>query len=332
VIAPAPIDDELSFDLHGLSLGVRGLPGTAPALAAIAARLARLPAGGPPGSDLLFELTADDGKGDAWPERPAHGRPVYDPPGGEVLYSDALDLLYIRLGDRLAALSEPARGRTRIAVRELRDEDVWPLSHPLFTLPLAELAKRRGLFSLHAAGLALGGRALVLPGTSGAGKSTLAVALARAGFGFLGDDTLFLSFQPKGGLRLLAFPDEVDLTAESAVFFPDLAPHLTSLGHDGWKQRQLQAERLAGARLVWACAPGALVFPRVSGRTESRLIPMERDAALLELAPNVLLTEPRSSQAHFDALAALAATSDCYRLETGRDLPAAARLLRGLLE
>jgi hypothetical protein len=59
---------------------------------------------------------------------------------------------------------------------------------------------------------------------------------------------------------------------------------------------------------------------------------MERDEALLELAPNVLLTEPRSSQAHFDALAALAAASDCYRLETGRDLPAAARLLRKLLE
>jgi hypothetical protein len=316
---------ERSFGLHGLSLGVSGLENVA---AAVAARLARLPAGDPAGSALRFEFTAD-----RLPDRPAHGRPVYDPPGGEVLYCDGPDVLYIRLGDRMAALCEPAHGRTRIAVREPREEDVWMLSHPMFTLPLAELAKRRGLFSLHAAGLALGGRALVLPGTSGAGKSTLAVALARAGFGFMGDDTLFLTLPPEqpGGLRLLAFPDEVDLTDESAAFFPELAPHLTSPGHDGWKKRQLQAERLAGARLVWDAAPGALVFPRVSGREESRLLPMERDEALLELAPNVLLTEPRSSQAHFDALAALAAASDCYRLETGRDLPAAARLLRGVL-
>jgi hypothetical protein len=123
----------------------------------------------------------------------------------------------------------------------------------------------------------------------------------------------------------------VDLTEESAAFFPELLPHLTSPEHGGWRKRQLQAERLPGTEVVWECAPGALVFPRVSGREESRLSPMSRDEALLELAPNVLLTEPRSSQTHLDALAALAAASDCYRLETGRDLPAVARLLRSLL-
>jgi hypothetical protein len=320
--------EERSFGLHGLSLAVGGLP---EAVAAVGARLARLPSGSP-GDGLRFDFVAA-GEGEGLPERPAQGRPVYDPPGGEVLYWSGEDILYIGLGDRLAALAEPASGRARIAVRAPRPEDVWLLSHPLFTLPLAELAKRRGLFSLHAAGLSLGGRALVLPGTSGAGKSTLAVALAREGFGFLGDDTLFLALDGDrpGGLRLLAFPDEVDLTDESADFFPDLAPHLTSPGHAGWKKRQLTAQRLAGGSVAWECAPGALVFPRVAGRDESRLTPMSSDEALLELAPNVLLTEPRSSQAHFDALSTLAAASDCYRLETGRDLAAAALLLRSLL-
>jgi hypothetical protein len=324
-----------SYSLDGLSLGIRGLPGMAPVLAAVGARLARLPAGRPEGDDFVFEFVEIGAGGTAGdlPERPAGGRPVYDPPGGEVVYHAGRDALYIRLGERLAALCEPAQGRTRIAVRELREEDLWVLSHPLFTLPLAELAKRRGRFSLHAAGLALDGRALVLPGTSGAGKSTLAVALARTGLGFLGDDTLFLTQRPEG-LRLLAFPDEIDLTDESAAFFPDLVPHLTAPGHGGWRKLQLAAGRLADpaeTAPVWDCAPGVLVFPRVSGAAESRLTPIEPDEALLELAPNVLLTEPRSSQAHLDALAALAAASDCYRLETGRDLAAAARLLRGLL-
>jgi hypothetical protein len=315
--------------LHGLSLAVRGLPEVT---AAVESRLARLPRSAPPGtgsdSELRFDFVAVPESADL-PARPARSRPVYDPPGGEIVYGEEEDVLHIRLGERFAALCEPAQSRTRIAVRDPGVEDLWLLSHPLFTLPLAELAKRRGLFSLHAAGLALDGRALLLPGTSGAGKSTLSVALARAGFGFLGDDTLFLVLRPEG-LRVLAFPDEVDLTDESAGFFPELAPHLTAPEHDGWKKRQLQAAHLPGTEVIWESAPGFLVFPRVAGRTESRLVPLPRDEALLELAPNVLLTEPRSSQAHFDALAALAAASDCYRLETGRDLPAAAALLRGL--
>jgi hypothetical protein len=53
--------------------------------------------------------------------------------------------------------------------------------------------------------------------------------------------------------------------------------------------------------------------------------------ALLELAPNVLLTEARSSQAHLDVLAELVERSDCYRLATGTDLQGAVELLGALL-
>ena len=152
--------------------------------------------------------------------------------------------------------------------------------------------------------------------------------LARAGFGFLGDDTLFLARRPEG-LRLLAFPDEVDLTDETVSFFPDLAPWLAA-PRSGWRKRQLRAEEACGAEVVWECAPSHLVFPHVSGRQESALIRVGADGALLELVPNVLLTEPASSQAHLDALADLAAASSCWRLETGRDLDGAVRLLAAL--
>ena len=76
---------------------------------------------------------------------------------------------------------------------------------------------------------------------------------------------------------------------------------------------------------------GVLVFPRVAGRQESALARSAPDEALLELARNVLLTEPRSSQGHLDALAELVAASDCCRLETGtRPRRRRSRLLAGL--
>jgi hypothetical protein len=337
-----------SYALHGLHLAVSGWGEAVDALHARLACLPVLEAG--TGPDLELEFVAG-----LEPERASGvGRPVYDPPEGTVLYEDEGDRLVLELGPRLRAVCEPGLGRARLACLGIDCEggDLWTLSHPLATLPLVELLKRRGLYSVHAAGLCRNGRGLVLPGTSGAGKSTLTIALVRAGFGFLGDDTLFLAQRPEG-LRLLAFPDEIDLTEQTVAFFPELAPHLAA-PRPGWRKRQLRIagrlevpgeatgcsqspkeraghiETVSRAEVVWECAPGHLVFPRVTGREESRLIPLDPGEALLELVPNVLLTEPASSQAHFDALAGLANASACWRLETGRDLAGAVRLLEGL--
>jgi hypothetical protein len=314
-----------SYVLHGLHLAVSGW---GEAVDALGSRLARLPAGSGDEPDLELEIAAGNA---ALPGAAARGRPVYDPPDGAVLYDDEADRLHLELGPRLRAVCAPARGWARLACvggDGAIGGDLWTLSHPLATLPLVELLKRRGLYSVHAAGLCRNGRGLVLPGTSGAGKSTLTLALARAGFGLLGDDTLFLARRPEG-LRLLAFPDEIDLTLETLAFFPELVPYLAA-PRPGWRKRQLRPEDAYGAEVVWECAPGHLVFPRVAGTSESRLIPLDAGEALFELVPNVLLTEPVSSQAHLDALAGLAAGSACWRLETGRDLDGAVRLLAGL--
>ena len=69
--------------------------------------------------------------------------------------------------------------------------DAWLLARPLLTLPLVEMLKWRGLYSVHAAGAASDGGAIVLPGPSGSGKSTLALALARHGLNYMADDMLF---------------------------------------------------------------------------------------------------------------------------------------------
>lgn len=305
-----------SYAFHGLTLEV-SVP-----VEAVHARFAALPPSGE-APDLRFET------GNGF-ERPAGARTVYEPPVGEVVYQDAGDLLYLEHGPRLRVLADPGDGRVRFEVGEVEGEELWILSHPLLSVPMMELLKRRGLFGVHAAGAALGGRALVLAGTSGSGKSTLSLALARAGFDFLGDDTLFLA-RRREGLRVLAFPDEIDLTEQTAGFFPEI-PGTAARTTPGWRKRQLRAGDAFGARIAWECEPAVLVFPRVSGRPRSELREIDAGEALFELAPNVLLTQPEASQAHLDALAELARASRCWRLETGTDLGEAADLLRGLLE
>jgi len=317
-----------AYLLHGVRLGVLASGEGERAAAGVHSRLAGLPLDGGAPFDVTFEIAA--AAAHAF-ERPASGRPVYDPPLGEVIYDDAADQLYIGYGPRLRVLCDPGRGRARASAAGMEEEDLWSLSHPLFTLPLVELLKRRGLYGLHAGGVCRDGRALLLPGTSGSGKSTLTLALARAGFGFLGDDTLFLAARPGEGVRLLAFPDEFDLTEQTLAFFPELAGLFGEAPRAGWRKRQVRAERAYGSPVVWECAPAVLVFPRVTGLPASELTTMSPGEALLELAPNVLLTEARSSQGHLDALAELVERSACYRLATGTDLEEAVELLGGLL-
>lgn len=267
---------------------------------------------------------------DPLPVRPAGiGRPVYDPPSGEVVYFDETEELFIDYDDRVRVLVQVADGVVETGYRADDAEARALAVHPLFTIPLLELCKRRGRYPLHAACVALGSRGVVFPGGSGSGKSTLAIALLRAGYAFLSDDMVFLD---QNGTRVMAFPDELDVTDETARMIPELAKFVGRATVPGRPKHNIRVEDAFAAEIVSECRAEALVLPRIANRDKSRLAPVDPDEVLLELAPNVLLTEPVSSQRHFDALGALARTVPCYRLETGRDLDAAVDCLRELFD
>ena len=203
---------------------------------------------------------------------------------------------------------------------------------------------------LHAAGVAQAGQGLLIAGASGAGKTTLAIALLRAGFGFLGDDTLFLAraTPPANGphaalqksaavtvpaeVRALAFPDEMDLAPQTLDFFPELAQDASAPPSGQRPKRPVCATRVYGIEPLWECAPAMLVFPQTAPVPASVLTPMTKADALLQLLCNVVRTEVHSSQAHLDSLAALVRQCRCYRLQTGRDFDTLPARLQSALQ
>jgi hypothetical protein len=317
------------YDFHELRLGCFADEAVITALDARLGRFAHTDSGP---CDVRFDYRCVGvGEPHAVPEPLEDARPVYESAMGQVLYSDRADRMFISSVWPIRAACDPRSGQTTLSIVGAVDEHLWALSHPLLTIPLIETLKRRGRFSVHAAGVALGGKGLLIPGSSGSGKSTLALALARAGFGFLGDDMLFL-VRAGEGLRALAFPEAFDLTDDTVRLFPDLVDLLQVEKQPGWPKRQVRAEERFGAEIVWQCEPVALVFPRVSGSGRSTLTPMDAREALFEILPNILLTEAASSQQHLDALAQLVSRCACYRLETGTDFGELAKRLGGLLE
>jgi hypothetical protein len=308
------------YDIHGNRLDVRGPTEVRDALKV---RLGSFVGGdGPPALDVRFLEGLRL-------ERPAgKSRPVYDTPHGSVDYYPANDELWAELAG-VQMHCEPTRGRALFAAGTFRGELLYLATHPLMTICLMELFKRRARYPLHAGALAdQAGRGVLLAGPSGAGKSTLTIALVRAGLGFLSDDIVFLEQQPDA-VDVLAFPDALGVTEGTRRMFPELsAPDGQSV--TGFPKRLRRVEDVWDVAMPDRCRAELLLFPEIVPGA-SGLVPLPPGDALLRLTPDVLLTQRAASQEHLRAVGALLEQVSCYRILSGPQLDATARVVRDLL-
>ena len=136
----------------------------------------------------------------------------------------------------------------------------------------------------------------------------------------------------RDGFRALAFPEEVDVSDQTAGFFPELSFLLSAPKRCGWRKRQIHPIKMFGAKVAAEAQPAAVVIPRIAHSETSVLTKMDTDEAMLEIVCNVLLTEASSCRAHLEALRGLVKSTPCYRLETGRDFDQISMRFRELLQ
>lgn len=318
-----------TYCFHGLNLKVSSSDAIATCLDA---RFQMLPSNGECAETIFFDFeSVSNTKEHRFGKPRGRAKPFYQLGRGEASYFEAEDQLYLCYDDRVRVLCNPGSGTACFSVLEPEIDNLWLASHLLFTICLVEILKRRGLYSLHAGGLSANGKCFLIPGTSGAGKSTLTVASLRTNFEYMSDDMVFLIDRPDG-LRVLAFPEEVDISDQTAGFFPELSFLLRSPKRCGWRKRQIHPLQLYGAKVAPEARPAAIVIPRIAEAESSVVTRMDPDEALLEMVPNVLLTEANSCRAHLDVLRELATSTPCYRLEAGRDFDQLAVRFRELLD
>jgi hypothetical protein len=281
-------------------------------------------------ADIVVEIRGPGADGE-WLTGPAGpGRPIYDSPGVPIEYFDEADELFVDYGGQAALACKPAEGLIRLAIIGADPDDPILATHPLFTVAFLETMKRFGRYSLHAAGVSLNGRGILVPGSSGSGKSTLSVTLARAGFDFLSDDTVFLVPSDEG-LWAAGFPDEIDVTEATVSMFPELLHLAGRPVGPGRDKHSFRVEEVFGRSPLAACRPVALIFPHVVEVASPELESLAPSEALLELMPNLLATHPIATQAHLDVLADLVRTVPCFTLRPGSDPDAAAACVAELV-
>jgi hypothetical protein len=175
---------------------------------------------------------------------------------------------------------------------------------------------------VHSAAVGHNGRAVLLTGPSGSGKSTTALACARAGMSYLGDDYVVLAPAPfhVHSLYRSAKLDRAHLARHPALLPAPL---------DG-----SAADKALGFvdDNCLALPVQAVVLPRVmpEGRTELR--PTTAGRALLALAPATVLQLPGDSETVLRAMRDLVASVPVFELWLGPDFDRAPAILSDLLE
>lgn len=182
-------------------------------------------------------------------------------------------------------------------------------------LPLA--ATLRGFEVLHASGVVLGGKAMLIAGGPGAGKSSLAAALILRGASLLSDDVVALK---RRGSTLTAHPG-----SDALALRPSERNRLSKEDRDELDSADAAVDPAHFGQLFVLERSG--LDPAIE-----RLDPVD-PSTLLATTFNLSVRTPERLARHLDLAAALAATDRIYRLrvQPGIDATRLAELLDAYL-
>jgi hypothetical protein len=183
-------------------------------------------------------------------------------------------------------------------------------------LPLA--ATVRGLEVMHASGVVLDGRALLIAGPPGAGKSSLAAALVRAGGQLLSDDAVALQLSDG---ELIAHAGSVVLQLRAAEDERLSADGRSALGRpapsSGEKHRYVSASVPNPAALG-----GLFLLERSSEDPAIEQLAAVNPFELIASTFNLSVRTPSRLQHQLDVVSAIASSGLAHRLRVQPDVDA----------
>jgi hypothetical protein len=223
------------------------------------------------------------------------------------------------------------RGGDEIVVRAVADSDVSHLRHLVSGIGLGLALYQRGLFTLHAGAVVIGGTAVAIAGPKGAGKSTLVSALVARGHLLLSDDVVALDLSDDA-------PPLVRVGASNVNLWPDSA---VATGHDPSTFSQIwsQSPKLAGSvprveRPEPAPLGAVVILSQQEGAPPlERLSPVDAFAQLVGHSHAFRwIAEPTGLPRHMLQCRKLLASVPVFRLQPGESLSELPTLARRIEE
>ncbi len=256
------------------------------------------------------------------------GRDPQVPPRTAAVVANHMDLVVRSSGDLLYVDCDSAAARIDLALgaAELHTTS-WPQGptagrpYLIFIYTLLTLLRRRGLIPLHAAALKRRGSGVLLVAPSGSGKSTLTLVFLRSGWNIVSDDSVLLRRGEPGGVAAHGLRRDLFLRSPENDF-PDLADAWINSTDIDRSKRRLVVERTFPGRVSRDCTPRFILFPELTSRAESCLLPCPPHETLYRLLDHstVAALEPGAARAHIEVLGKLVRQTRSFVLEAAGDL------------
>lgn len=239
--------------------------------------------------------------------------------GGSIAISADERFLAFRVGENSVSWLDRHASRIVASVRHPSDLLLRERVKPFGALVPFWL-RDRGIRVMHAAGVADGQRAVLLPGLSGAGKSTCATLCVEAGLHFLGDDAIALQETDDGAFVAHSLYGGARLWPADAGFFPDWSSHAVHPHSSGDEPKLLLfVGRRHRKRLMPRADIAAIAFPSVTAGAETRLRPLTRVEALRAMVVTSLFLSVKPEPADMDQILRLVTRLPAFALELGTD-------------
>lgn len=281
--------------------------------------LSFLPAGeSEPTLSLAVLTPADIDLSEIVPLDPTQGRTYFSERHVVVWHPDPLPVLYVLDRAANAGMVWLPGGRA----------PEWELSRP--ACPLLHAFLNEPWSAIHGAAVGRSGRVILLAGSGKAGKSTAALACARAGWDYAGDD--YVCAETQTG-RIEPLYVSARLRADMVGAFADLlhtsaatSSNQGDIRHELRLSDYLGHDRMRGGRLA------AILIPRRRGAQLPEFSEATRGDALQALYMQTALGMPGSREIAGRKLSRLAGLAPAYFVDTGADPRAIPHAFEGWLD
>ena len=224
---------------------------------------------------------------------------------------------FFRMDTGMLTLLDPAAGLGLMWIRDARDVDPGDRAGPLRQL-LAAWFSEPGWCMTHAGAVGSEGRGVLLGGRGGSGKSTTTLLCLQAGLDFAGDDYVLVDAGAAPTPQAHSLYATAKLTDPAAVRLPALERAFEA-GRPGDKAMAFLVEHVP-ERLCRRLDLTALALPVVTGRRDTRVVPITAAEALRGLAPSTVFQHGGGGKRTLEVLARLTRRLPCHRLELGSDV------------
>jgi hypothetical protein len=176
----------------------------------------------------------------------------------------------------------------------------------------------RGHQQVHSGAVGLPDGGALLVGKGGSGKSTTALASLASELRYAGDDYVMVSLAPQPWVHSLYSSGKVH--PDNLARVPHLVPALSNAEHLATEKGVAFVDQHFPDRVIEGFPLQAIVMPTITGRSNTRVVPASRAAALAALAPSTVFQLHTAGAEALQYMARLVRQVPAYILELGNDV------------